>query len=424
MSSFFRGTRFATRIDATFSALHIRNYRLFFIGQVISNTGNWLTNIALVLLVLKLTGSGSAVGWLAACQYGPLLLITPAAGAMVDRHDKRKLLVVTQIIEMMQSFALAAMAFLPGARMTELYVLAVIGGVALAFDNPLRRAFVSEMVPSELLPNAIALNSMVFNTSRIIGPTLAGFLVVTAGYGWAFLIDAISYIAALAALVMMRPDDLYRKARSSRYGGTMREGIRYIASMPVLWIPLVMLMVIGTLAYNFTVTFPLFVTKSLGGSEQDYTFIYSIFSFGAIVCALAIASQAFMTLHHIIRGALLLGVTLLIFSLMPGVWAAIPAAFLIGVASILYTTSTTTNFQMEADQAMHGRVLALQSAIMIGSSAIGGPLLGSLSDAFGARLLIVIGAVSCFAAAIWGRLTARRTIPSPAPVRPTPNPTP
>lgn len=395
-------------MKATFAALQIRNYRLFFIGQSISNTGNWLTNIALTLLVLKLTGSGSAVGLLAACQYGPLLIITPIAGALVDRYDKRRLLLVTQVVEMGQSFALASMAFAPDPPIAELYLLAIVGGLALAFDNPLRRSFVSELVPVELLPNAIALNSMVINTSRIIGPALAGVLVTTAGYGWAFLLDAFSYLAALVALLLMRPDELFRRIRSSRYSGSVRDGVRYIASLPALWIPLLMLLMIGTLAYNFTVTFPLFVTTSLDGSERQFTIIYSVFSCGAIVSALFVASRAYTSIGHIVRGAALMGLALSLFSIVPGPLLALPAAFFIGIASILYTTATTTNFQMEAEQSMHGRVLALQSAVMIGSSAIGGPLLGSLSDVLGARMLIVIGAIACFTAALWGRAMSRR----------------
>ncbi|HYI25895.1 MAG TPA: MFS transporter, partial [Thermomicrobiales bacterium] len=218
---------------------------------------------------------------------------------------------------------------------------------------------------------------------------------------------------------LMCPDELYLRARSSRYSGSVRDGVRYIASMPALWIPLLMLAMIGTLAYNFTVTFPLFITKSLGGSERQYTIIYSVFSLGAIASALFVASRAHTSIRHIIRGAAFMGLALALFSLVPGTLLALPAAFLIGVASILYTTATTTNFQMEAEQSMHGRVLALQSAVMIGSSAIGGPLLGSLSDVFGARILIDIGAIACFVAALWGHTMYGRygpTEPGDAPV--------
>jgi MFS family permease len=397
-------------LSATFLSLRTRNFRLFFVGQTISNTGNWLTNIALTLLVLNLTDSGTAIGFLAACQYGPMLLISAWAGAMVDRYDKRRFLLLTQAIEMAQSFSLAVLAFLPHPPLAGLYALAIFGGIALSFDNPLRRSFVSEMVPPGDLPNAVVLYSTIVNTSRIIGPALAGVLVTTAGYGWAFLLDGLSYFAVLVCLVMMRPSELYRKPRASGTRGTVSDGVRYIASTPNLWIPYVMLAVIGTLAYNFTVTLPLFVTKALGGSDQQYTVLYSVFSVGAIACALIIASRSMVSLRHIVRGAGILGVTMLLLSLAPGISLALPAVFLVGVGSILYMTATTTNFQIEAKPEMHGRVLALQSAAMIGSSAIGGPLLGGLSDVFGARTLIGFGGIVCLAVATFGYFGVRRYI--------------
>lgn len=397
-------------LGATFASLRTRNFRLFFIGQTISNTGNWLTNIALTLLVLNLTDSGMAIGFLAACQYGPMLIISAWAGALVDRYDKRRFLLLTQVVEMTQSICLAVLAFLPDPPLAGLYGLAICGGIALSFDNPLRRSFVSEMVPPRDVPNAVVLYSAIVNTSRILGPALAGVLVTTAGYGWAFLLDAMSYLAVLACLMMMRPDELYRKPRSSRTAGTVKDGIRYIASSPHLWIPFVMLAVIGTLAYNFTVTLPLFVTKALHGSDRQYTMLYSVFSAGAIACALIIASRSMVSLRHIIRGAAILGLTMLLLGLAPGIPAALPAVFLVGVGGILYMTATTTNFQIETKPEMHGRVLALQSAALIGSSAIGGPLLGGLSDAFGARVLIEFGGFVCLAAAGFGYLGVRRYV--------------
>ena len=194
----------------TFLALRNRNFRLYFRGQIVSNTGNWLTNVALTLLVLDLTGSGFAVGLLAAAQYGPILLLSAWAGAMADRLDKRRMLILTQSLEMGQSFALAVVAFLPHPPLVAIYALAVYGGTLLAFDNPLRRSFVSEMVPAEDIPNAVVLYSTIVNVARIFGPALAGLLVVTLGYGWAFAVDGASYLTVLVSLMMMRPGELYR----------------------------------------------------------------------------------------------------------------------------------------------------------------------------------------------------------------------
>src|SRR5438067_2412425 len=184
----------------TFVSLWVRNFRLFFFGQLISNTGNWLTIVALVLLVLHRTNSGVAVGLLSACQYGPMLVLSPWAGVVADRSNKRRLLYLTQSLEMVQSGALAVLAFLPHAPLPAFYVAAAAGGCMLAFDNPARRSFVNEMVQPELVPNAVTLYSAVVNLSRLFGPTLAAVLIITVGYGWSFALDAVSYAAVLVAL--------------------------------------------------------------------------------------------------------------------------------------------------------------------------------------------------------------------------------
>src|SRR4051812_6197597 len=186
-----------------FRSLSIRNFRLFFTGQLISQVGNWLTMIAMTLLVLHLTDSGIAVGVLAACQFAPVLLFGAWAGLVADRSDKRRLLLIVQSFAMLQSFALAALAFLPHPPVAGFYVLAFLGGIATAFDNPARRAFVVEMVPEDHVNNAVSLNSALMTSSRIVGPALAGLLATTVGFGWCFLIDGLSYIAVLVALYRM-----------------------------------------------------------------------------------------------------------------------------------------------------------------------------------------------------------------------------
>ncbi len=191
-------------MSRTFSSLRHRNFRLYFIGQMVSNTGNWLTNVAITLLVLKITGSGLRIGVLAAFQYGPLVFLSPSAGAIADRFSKRRSLIVTQTLEMAQSISLAILAFMPSPPLFALYAIAAAGGIFLAFDNPLRRSFVTEMVAPEDLPNAIVLYSTIVNGSRIFGPALAGLLIVSVGYGWCFALDAASYVAVLICLFLMR----------------------------------------------------------------------------------------------------------------------------------------------------------------------------------------------------------------------------
>ena len=323
-------SRLGRALGNTFLSLRTRNFRLYFTGQIVSNTGNWLTNVALTLLVLKITGSGLAVGLLAATMFGPILVLSAFAGALADRSDKRRLLLVTQSLEMCQSIGLAVLAFLPHPPLAGLYLLAAFGGTLLAFDNPLRRSFVTEMVPAEDIPNAVVLYSVIVNTARIFGPALAGLLVVTVGYGWCFAIDAASYLAVLTCIVMMRPAELRRRPPRPRAHGEIRAGLRYVLSMPNLWISFLMLMVIQVLAYNFTVTLPLFVTDALQRSSVVFTVLYAVFGCGAVACALVVAHRGLVGMRHIVVGAGALGVAMLLLAAAPGVAFAVPAVFLVG----------------------------------------------------------------------------------------------
>jgi MFS family permease len=393
----------------TFWSLRIRNYRLFFLGQLVSNTGNWLTNVALTLFVLHLTGSGFAVGLLAACMFGPILLLSAWAGVIADRSNKLHLLMVTQTLEMVESIVLAFLAFQHHPPVAALFITAACGGVLLAFDNPVRRSFVTEMVPKDDIPNAVVLYSALVNTSRIFGPALAGLLVVTLGYGWCFGLDAASYVAVLVALWMMRPAELHRTPTARREKGQVRAGIRYVRHFPELWISFVLLFVIGTLSYNYTVVLPLFVEHGLGGGDGAFTLLYSVFSVGALVSALVVAHRNTVRLHNIIAGAVALGVMMLALAVVPDLALAFPAVFLVGVASIWYMTSTTAIVQVRADPAMHGRVLALQSVLLIGTTPIGGPVLGFLADVAGARAPVVLGGLAALGAAAWGAVAVRRS---------------
>lgn len=400
-----------SNLRTTFLSLRNRNFRLFFIGHLISSSGNWLTNVALTLLVLSLTDNGLAVGILAACQYGPVFFLSAWAGAVADRSDKRHFLFITQSLSMLQSFALAAMAFLPNPPLPALYLLAAFGGILLAFDNPLRRSFVPEMVRQDDIANAVVLNSLIINTSRIFGPTLAGLLIVTLGYGWCFTIDAFSYLAVLICLFMMRPAELRRRPPKPRAKGEVREALRYIHSIPILWIPMVMLAAIGILAYNFIVTLPLFVKGALQSNDAAFTLLYATFSLGSVVAALIIANRGLVSVRTIVIGAGLLGIWMVVLSAVPSVHVAFPIMLLMGGSSILYMTSTTANVQVTARPDMHGRILALQSSLMIGGTLIGAPLLGYLADVAGTRVPILLGGFVCIGAATLGGLALRRDAP-------------
>lgn len=376
----------------TFSALWERNFRLFFVGQLVSNSGNWLTIVALTLLVLHRTGSGVAVGLLGACQFGPMLVLSAFAGLIADRSDKRRLLYVTQSLEMAQSATLAVLAFLPDVPLPIFYVVAAAGGAMLAFDNPGRRSFVNEMVPPELIPNAVTLYSANVNLSRTVGPSLAAALIATVGYGWAFALDSASYAAVLFSLWRMRGDELRPAPKTPRGRGQVRAGLRYIAGVPELWITFLTLLVVGVLSYNFTVVLPLFVEKGLHGSDTDFALIYATFSAGAVVGTLVVARRTSMTVRTVVGACIGLGASMLAMAFVPSVGVAFPAAAVVGATSVVYLTVTTALVQLRAERHMVGRVLALQAVLLIGTTPVGGPILGLLADGAGGRAPVLLGA--------------------------------
>jgi MFS family permease len=393
----------------------VRNFKLFFFGQLVSNTGNWLTIVALTLLVLHRTNSGVAVGLLSACQYGPMLVLSPWAGVVADRSNKRRLLYVTQSLEMAQSAALAVLAFTPHAPLPAFFAVAAAGGCMLAFDNPGRRSFVNEMVQPELVPNAVTLYSAVVNLSRLFGPTLAALLIVTVGYGWAFTVDAISYLVVLAALLAMRDDELRQVPRTPRGRGQVREGMRYVLHVPELLVAFVMLLVIGIASYNFSVVLPIFVEKGLHGSDAQFSLVYASFSAGAVLGTLVVARRTMVSQRTMIVGAAAFGASMLALAAVPNVTSAYPVAALVGGSSVAYMTATTALAQLRAEAHMIGRVLALQAVLLIGTTPIGSPLLGWLADTAGGRAPLVVGAVGALVAAGIGVLLVRRAAaPEPA----------
>ena len=391
-----------------FQSLSTYNFRLFFVGQLISNTGNQLTSIALILFVLEIEHSGLAVGALAACQLGPLVAFSAWAGAVADRSDKRRMLLVTQSLEMAQSLALAVLAFSPHPSLVLLYALAVAGGVLLAFDNPLRRSFVPEMVSKDDLPNAVVLYSTIVALSQVSGPAIAGALVTTVGFGWCFVLDAVTYLAVITCLVMMRERDLFRQPPRARTGREVREGLRYVASVPRLWLSFAMFAAIGVFVFNLRVALPLFVTGALHGAEVTFTVLYATLSSGAVVGTLVVAHRRLVGLGHAVAAAFVLGCAMLLLSCMPSVPAALLAAFFVGAASIVYMTASTTLAQVDTRRDMHGRVLALQTVLIGGTALVGGPIVGHLADVAGGRAPIAIGGLVCLAAAGLGEVGRRR----------------
>jgi MFS family permease len=392
----------------TFRSLHIRNFRLFFIGQGISQIGNWLTLVTQTLLVLHLTNSGVAVGLLTACQFAPVLLFGAFSGLVADRSDKRRLLVIVQFFAMAQSFVLAGLALMGNPPVVALYGVAFAGGLALAFDNPARRAFVVEMVPEEDVNNAVALNSALMTSARVIGPALAGLLIAIAGYSWAFALDGLSYIAVIVGLLMMNPAAIRRSPVAVRGKGQVRAGLKYARRVPELWVPLVMMTIVGTLAFNFQVVMPLLVKRTFDGTDATFTILFSVISIGSLIGALSTARRKEITTRHIIVASAAFGVTMLAMALAPSLTAAFPIGIAVGWASISFLTASTAIVQVRSDPAMRGRVLALQAIVFLGSTPIGGPIIGVVCQWWGPRAGIALGGFACLAAAAFGVIAMRR----------------
>ena len=402
-------TRLRRATHDTFRSFDVRNFRLFFGGQLISQVGNWLTLVAQTLLVLKLTDSGYALGGLAAAQFGPVLIFGAYTGLVADRSDKRRLLIIVQAFAMAQSFALAVLGFMSHPPLAAIYVIAIFGGLATAFDNPARRSFVVEMVPEENLNNAVSLNSALMTGARVFGPALAGLLVSTVGFGWCFLLDAVSYGPVIFAYWRMNPAELRQAPVTPKGRGQVREGLRYARSIPELWVPLLMTGIIGTLAFNFQTVLPLFATRDLHGNDVTFTWLLSVVSLGSLTGALAAARRTAIDVTTVSRNAVIFGVGMALLTFAPNQPSAFAVAYVVGLGSILFMTAATAITQLAANPSMRGRVLALQAIVFLGSTPIGGPILGAVSESFGARYGIAVGAAASLAAGAFGLFTVRQS---------------
>ncbi|MET0727295.1 MAG: MFS transporter [Acidimicrobiales bacterium] len=400
------GLRLAT--NDTFRSLHHRNFRLFFSGQLVSQIGHWLSLIAQTLLVLELTDSGLALGLLAAAQFGPVLLFGAFAGLVADRSDKRKLLIVVQTFAMAQAFVLGALAFMDSPPLWGIYIVAAFGGLATAFDNPARRSFVVEMVPEEDVTNAVSLNSAMMTGARIVGPALGGLLVATVGFGWAFWLDGLTFIAVILGLRRIDPARLRPAPVQVRGKGQIRDGLRYARSIPELRVPLVMTAIVGTFAFNFQTVVPLFADRDLGGTDLTFSLLMSVVGLGSLAGALAAARRKDVNVHLVSHSAVAFGVAMLLLALSPNQPIAFLVGIVMGVTSITFMTTATAIVQLRADPSMRGRVLALQAIVFIGSTPIGGPIVGAISETFGARYALAVGALAAVIAGAYGLGSLRR----------------
>jgi MFS family permease len=395
----------------TFRSLHNRNYRLYFIGQTISVSGTWMQGLAQALLILSLThNSGTALGLVTALQFLPMLIFGAWGGVLSDRVDKRKLLYGTQISAGLLALALGIIVSAGAAAVWNVYVMSVLLGFVNVVDNPARQTFVLEMVGREQLPNAVSLNSVVMNSSRVVGPALGGILVGTVGLAWCFYINAASYIGVIVALSMMNASLLHRLPTVQRAKGQLREGFRYAWSERTVRIPLLMMAVIGTLAFNFQVVIPLIAIKTFDAGAGGTALFLSSMGAGAVIGGLSVASRRGVSHRRLITLALLMGIMILIASIAPTLATEAVAMFAMGASAFAFIAVANTTIQLTAAPEMRGRVMALYAIAFLGSTPIGGPIVGWISQSYGPRTGFAVGGVAAIiatAVAGWALLRAR-----------------
>jgi MFS family permease len=385
-------------------AFRHRNYRLFFSGQSLSLIGTWMTRIATSWLVYRLTGSAFLLGLVNFCGQIPTLLLTPFAGVLVDRWDRHRILVVTQVLSMLQSGALAVLTLGGVITVTQVLVLQALQGLINAFDTPARQAFVVQMVDDRAdLPNAIALNSSMVNGSRIIGPSIAGVLIALVGEGWCFAIDAASYIAVIVSLLLMHVVRTTRSMPETRMLQELRTGFRYVAGSPALRTPLLLLAIVSGVGVPYSVLMPAMATTVLHGGPNLYGVLMTASGVGALAGGLYLAwRRSILGLGRIIAIAtIVFGVALVGFALSHRVWLSLVALPLVGGGFMVQMAGSNTILQTIVDEEFRGRVMAYYTMAFFGAVPIGSLLAGIIADRIGASATILLGGVLCAAAGSW-----------------------
>jgi len=396
----------------TFSSLRIRNYRLYYIGQIISTSGTFMQSIAQSWLVLKLTNSGAALGVVTALQYGPILFLGPYGGVIADRFPKRKILYVTQSAAGFLALILGILVATGQATLWMVYFLAFCLGLINAFDNPTRQTFIIEMVGEDQLRNAVTLFSSLVNISRVIGPAIAGVLIVAVGLAPCFILNGISYAAVVIMLALMRASEMHVTPPLPRARGQLRDGFRYVVSTPVLGDVLVMLAIVGTFTFEFQVTLPIMAQFTFNGNASSYAFLTAAMGLGAGIGGIFIASLKNAVPYKMVGAALLFGLAVLGAALMPTLALSGLVMVLVGVSSIYFTSLGNSILQLGSSPQMRGRVMSFWSIAFLGSTTIGGPLVGWFAQTAGPRWGLALGGIAALVAAAFGALTLRKIQPS------------
>ena len=392
-------------MSPTFQALAIRNFRLYSLGGVVSNTGTWMQRVAQDWLVLELTSSGSALGITTGLQFLPFLLVTPFAGLVADRFSKRRVLACTQLSMAVTAGLLGLLAVTGVVQVWHVYVLALLFGAGTAFDAPARQSFVVEMVGRDFLPNAVGLNSASFNVGRIVGPALAGLLISALGSGvratgWVILLNAVSYFAVINSLRAMRASELETPEPIARAKGALRDGVRYVAARPDLIFVFVVAFAAGTFGLNFQMTTALMATAEFHKGAGEFGFLGSALAVGSLTGALLAARRGRPRRLILVLSALSFALAEIVAGLMPTYWLFAAWLPVVGVAALTMLNSLQTVVQLTVDADIRGRIMALYMMIFMGGTPFGAPLVGWIGETFGARWTLIGGGAATLLAVL------------------------
>lgn len=389
-------------VAGTFRSLKNYNFRLWTAGALISNIGTWMQCVAQDWLVLtQLTHhDASALGIVIGLQFAPLLLLLPWTGSAADRLNQRKLLMLTQAAMGVLALILGALTVAGIIKLWHVYVLAFLSGSALALDAPVRQTFVAEMVGDEDLPNAVALNSMSFNSAQMIGPAVAGLLIAGVGIGWAFLLNGLSFAAVLISMSFFRLSELRANPRAHRASGGFVEGLRYVRKRPDLGAILLMLFLIGTFGFNFPIFISTMAVNVFHTDARGFGLLTSLMAAGTLSGSLFAASRMKPSLASLLAGAGVFGLGCSLAALAPGYWSFAAALMIVGAAALTFVNGTNSMMQLSTEPAMRGRVMALRVSIALGGTPIGAPIVGWVANHFGPRWSLAVGAGAAFTAAL------------------------
>jgi MFS family permease len=394
----------------TFAALSVRNFRLFFIGQLISVSGTWMQSVAQGWLVLQLTGSSVDLGFAIALQYVPILLFGTYGGLVADRHEKRRILYFTQASAGLLALTLGLLMTTKHVNVDTVYVLASLLGVVNLFDVPARQAFVQEMVGRDLIANAVSLNSALMNSGRVIGPSVAAGLIAAVGTAACFYANAASYVAVILALVLMRRSELLPMQTVKRLPGQMRLGLKYVFETPELRNVIIAVAVVGTFAFNFTVTLPLLARVTFHQeTAAQYGILMGCMGIGAVVGGLAVAHRSRPTPKLLASLAVAFGAFMTMVAFAPTLLRAQIALIPTGACSIAFVSSANSTLQLNSGQQMRGRVMSLYSTAFLGTTPFGAPLVGVLIAATNPRIGLFLGAFLTLLTGLWLVLVLRQT---------------